>query len=80
MLVNYWATWCAPCKKDMPIVNSFYRRYHELGLEVIGISAERPQDFAKMRAMSGVLACPASTLNPISEDGFGPPKASRSPM
>jgi len=73
VLVNYWATWCAPCKKEMPVLNSFYRRYREQGLEIIGISADRPQDFARMRRMSGTLAYPTSTLEKISQDGFGPP-------
>jgi cytochrome c biogenesis protein CcmG, thiol:disulfide interchange protein DsbE len=73
VLVNYWATWCAPCKKEMPLLNAFYRRYHEQGLEIIGISADRPQDFARMRRMSGTLAYPTSTLDRISQDGFGPP-------
>ena len=44
VLVTYWATWCAPCKKEMPVLDSFFRRYRERGLEVIGISADRPQD------------------------------------
>ncbi|MFX4790328.1 TlpA disulfide reductase family protein, partial [Acinetobacter baumannii] len=68
ILVNYWATWCAPCKKEMPVLNSFYRRYHEQGLEIIGISADRPQDFARMRRMSATLAYPTSTLDKISRD------------
>ena len=44
VLINYWATWCVPCKKEMPVLNFFYRRYHEQGLEIIGISADRPRD------------------------------------
>ncbi len=74
VLVNYWATWCAPCKRDMPILDLFYRRYHGRGLELIGISADRPQDFAKMRKMSNSLAYPTATLNQITENGFGPPE------
>jgi peroxiredoxin len=74
VLVNYWATWCAPCKKEMPVLNSFYRRYHEQGLEIIGISADHPEDFAKMRKMSSTLAYPTSTLDKISQDGFGAPE------
>ncbi len=73
VLVNYWATWCAPCKKEMPVLNSFYRRYHEQGLEIIGISADRPQDFARMRRISGTLAYPTATMDRISQDGFRPP-------
>ena len=52
VLVNYWATWCAPCKKEMPVLNQFFQRHHAEGLEMIGISADRPQDFDKMRRMS----------------------------
>jgi len=74
VLVTYWATWCAPCKKEMPILDSFYRRYRERGLEIIGISADRPQDFAKMRKMSNALAYPTATLDQITDNGFGPPE------
>jgi len=74
VLVNYWATWCAPCKREMPVLNSFYRRYHEQGLEIIGISADHPEDFAKMRKMSATLAYPTSIMDKISQDGFGPPE------
>lgn len=74
VLVTYWATWCAPCKKEMPILDSFYRRYRERGLEVIAISADRPEDFAKMRRISSALAYPTTTLNQISDNGFGPPE------
>ena len=74
VLVNYWATWCAPCRKEMPVLNSFYRRYHEQGLELIGISADRPQDFARMHNVSRTLAYPTSTLERISQDGFGSPE------
>lgn len=74
VLVTYWATWCAPCKKEMPILNSFYRRYRERGLEIIGISADRPKDFVKMRKMSSALAYPTATLDQVTDNGFGPPE------
>jgi len=74
VLVTYWATWCAPCKKEMPVLDAFYRRYHARGLEVVGISADRPQDFGKMRKMSSGLAYPTATLDQITDNGFGPPE------
>jgi cytochrome c biogenesis protein CcmG, thiol:disulfide interchange protein DsbE len=41
VLVNYWATWCAPCREEMPTLSAFYRAYHERGLEMIGISVDQ---------------------------------------
>ena len=40
VLVNYWATWRAPCRKEMPRLDAFDRRYHGHGLEMIGISID----------------------------------------
>jgi thiol-disulfide isomerase/thioredoxin len=74
VLVHYWATWCAPCRKELPLLNSFYKRHHDDGLEVVGISADHPRDFAKMRKVSATLAYPTATLDHVSDDGFGPPQ------
>jgi cytochrome c biogenesis protein CcmG/thiol:disulfide interchange protein DsbE len=74
VLVNYWAIWCAPCKKEMPILNAFYRRHHNDGLEIIGISADRPEDLRKMRKMSSSLAYPTAALDQVSDNGFGTPE------
>ena len=40
VMVNYWATWCAPCRKEMPKLDAFYRKYHSQGLEMVGISVD----------------------------------------
>src|ERR1700690_135634 len=49
VLVNYWATWCAPCRKDMPKLDAFYRSYQQQNFAMIGISVDRPGDLAKVR-------------------------------
>ena len=38
LLLNFWGTWCGPCRIEQPILNDLYTRYHERGLEVWGIA------------------------------------------
>jgi cytochrome c biogenesis protein CcmG, thiol:disulfide interchange protein DsbE len=73
VLVNYWATWCAPCRKDMPKLDAFYRRYHDQNLEMIGISVDRDSDLPKVRKVMAKLAYPVALLKAVTNDGFGPP-------
>ncbi len=74
VLVNYWATWCAPCREEMPKLNAFYRRYHSRGLEIIGISIDFPRDFAKAEKAAKAVGYPTALSKAVSEDGFGTPK------
>ncbi len=74
VLVNYWATWCAPCRTEMPRLNAFYRRYYSRGLEIIGISIDFPRDFAKAEKAAKAVGYPTALSKAVSEDGFGTPK------
>lgn len=40
VLLNFWATWCAPCQTEMPVFSNWQREYGGRGLQVIGISMD----------------------------------------
>jgi cytochrome c biogenesis protein CcmG, thiol:disulfide interchange protein DsbE len=74
VLINYWATWCAPCKVEMPTLNAFFQRYRDQGLEIIGISVDFKGDIAKVPKAAKALAYPVALLGAITDNGFGPPE------
>jgi peroxiredoxin len=40
VLLNFWATWCAPCRIEMPWFVEFYKQYQSQGLEIVGVSMD----------------------------------------
>ncbi len=53
VLLNFWATWCAPCLIEMPELNVWQRQYGAQGLQVIGISMD--DDAAPVRKLTAKL-------------------------
>ena len=41
VLLNFWATWCPPCRKEIPSMIKLYKRYNDKGLEIIGVNLDR---------------------------------------
>jgi len=43
LLVNFWATWCAPCVEEMPMLSRLHQDYAARGFSVVGIALDEPQ-------------------------------------
>jgi peroxiredoxin len=51
ILINFWATWCAPCKTELPAFVELYDRYKDQGLVILGVSAD--DDPETLRTFAG---------------------------
>ncbi|MFI5157168.1 MAG: TlpA family protein disulfide reductase [Chitinophagales bacterium] len=40
VLIDFWASWCAPCRKNTPKLHELYEKYHERGFEIFGVSID----------------------------------------
>ena len=46
-LLNFWATWCAPCRREIPLLKEFQDEHGEDGFQIIGIAVDFPDEVAK---------------------------------
>jgi peroxiredoxin len=70
VLINFWATWCGPCRKEMPLLEQIQKKYAPLGFTMLGINVE--EDTTQMEAFLGdvpvtfpVLLDPANQVSKL---------------
>jgi thiol-disulfide isomerase/thioredoxin len=74
-LVHYWATWCVPCREEMPILDAYYRRHHAQGLAMIAISLDQGVTVHKLQDVTRNFAFPVARVDDVKMPRGDIPKA-----
>lgn len=71
VIINLWASWCSPCRQEMPAIESYYQQHQKEGLKIIAISMDDAADDADVRKVIAKFSYPAAFNRNIEMKGYG---------
>lgn len=71
VILTFWATWCEPCREELPLLSRYAQQHAKQGLVVLGFSLDTPDDLAKVRTVASTLSFPVGLLGEPHVPGYG---------
>lgn len=71
VIINIWASWCEPCREEMPAIETFYKAHHAEGLDLLAISLDDAKDLAQVKEVMRSYSYPAAMLADAKMKGYG---------
>ncbi|MBR6387432.1 MAG: TlpA family protein disulfide reductase, partial [Thermoguttaceae bacterium] len=70
VLIEVWATWCGPCRREIPRLKEVYEKYHAEGLDIVGYSIDQDLDALKKFLVDNEIPWPMTSQKKSIEAGY----------
>lgn len=71
VILTFWATWCDPCREELPLLSRYASEHAKDGLMVLGFSLDDPDNLDQVRKVAGTLSFPVGLLGDPHVPGYG---------
>jgi cytochrome c biogenesis protein CcmG/thiol:disulfide interchange protein DsbE len=71
VIITFWATWCGPCHKELPLLSAYAQRHAQQGLRVLAFSLDSPDALPEVRTMATQLSFPTGLLGSAWAGDYG---------
>jgi cytochrome c biogenesis protein CcmG/thiol:disulfide interchange protein DsbE len=71
VILTFWATWCEPCREELPLLSRYAGEHAQHGLSVLGFSLDEPENRPAVKKVADTLSFPVGLLSSAWAGGYG---------
>lgn len=71
VILTFWATWCVPCREELPLLSAYAQSHAAQGLTVLAFSLDAPEDLVRVKQVAQLFAFASGLLVNSSVPGYG---------